>query len=190
MTFVTALHPWQHLVRLVFLVCANLSYGKWHPVVFLIYIFLNNILMKLRYFHMFIAYLIFFFVCVVHIICQVPLGLSFSYCSVEFLTQSGLLILCWLNAMQMSSASLWFVLEFCEPSQTTDCNWGLRMDENDDLESSGLLLLWIPHRATNKLCRGEKWGKSTGGSLWPSTPILGHGDGPESHDHHSCPGES
>lgn len=90
----------------------------------------------------------------------------------------------------MSSASLWFVLEFCEPSQTTDCNLGLRMDEHDELESSGLLLLWFPPRATNKLCKGEKKDKRTGGSLWPSTPEVGHGDGPESHDHHSSLGES
>lgn len=89
----------------------------------------------------------------------------------------------------MSSPSLWFVLAFCEPSQTTDCNLGLRTDENDDSVSSGLLLLWIPLRAANKSSEGEKLDKSAGGSLWPFALSLVHGDRPESHDHYSSLGE-
>lgn len=45
--------------------------------------------------------------------------------------------------MQISSPGLWFVPVSCEPSQTEDCNMGLRMGENDDLESSKLLLLLL-----------------------------------------------
>lgn len=91
--------------------------------------------------------------------------------------------------MQISSPSLWFPLAF-EPSQTTD-SLRLRMGQNDDLESSSLLLLWFPPiAAASRSCKGEKWANSVTGHWGPHSLVAVPGGVTESQDHHSPLGET
>ena len=86
----------------------------------------------------------------------------------------------WIIGSSLVSSALIFsqsvVCPVVLPGQTAGRHLRLGMGESDDLESSGVLLLWFPPVAASKLCEGEKRDRSVKGSpcsccrLWRCCP--------------------